>query len=160
VKPLYGEFDLGIDEKCRLSIPAELRRAIDPEKDGTSFYVVEGDNGALWLYVESIYESMAFRSETDLMPEPDLVEFDQLSFTLATKVDLDAQGRVLIQEKILRRAGLGKEITLIGVRDHIELWNREAWLVQREKLRARRQEIAERARHLRHARSQGAAKTN
>lgn len=39
-------------------------------------------------------------------------------------VDPDSQGRVVIPERLLKRAGIGKEITLLGVHDHLEIWNR------------------------------------
>jgi MraZ protein len=46
---------------------------------------------------------------------------------MSSKVELDGQGRLLLNEKLRKRAGLKDNITLIGVRDHIELWNTESW---------------------------------
>ena len=54
----------------------------------------------------------------------------------------DKQGRVLLPDKILKRAGILKEVTLIGVRDHLELWNRADWEARREELERRGPEIA------------------
>ena len=42
-------------------------------------------------------------------------------------MELDNQGRLLLNERLRKRAGLKDQITLIGVRDHIELWNTENW---------------------------------
>ncbi|MDD5135529.1 MAG: division/cell wall cluster transcriptional repressor MraZ, partial [Phycisphaerae bacterium] len=39
----------------------------------------------------------------------------------------DRQGRLLIAENIRKRANLQNNLTLAGVRDHIELWNSEDW---------------------------------
>ncbi|MHC4301453.1 MAG: MraZ C-terminal domain-containing protein [Planctomycetota bacterium] len=49
--------------------------------------------------------------------------FERISFALASKVELDGQGRLLLNERLRKRAGLKDQITLVGVRDHIELWN-------------------------------------
>jgi MraZ protein len=46
---------------------------------------------------------------------------------LASKVELDNQGRLLLNERLRKRAGLKDQVTLVGVRDHIELWNSENW---------------------------------
>jgi MraZ protein len=46
---------------------------------------------------------------------------------LAGKVELDSQGRLLLNEKLRKRAGLKDNVTLVGVRDHIELWNTQDW---------------------------------
>jgi MraZ protein len=50
-----------------------------------------------------------------------------MSFALAGKVELDRQGRLLLNERLRKRAGLKDQVTLVGVRDHIELWNSENW---------------------------------
>ena len=56
---LYGQYELTIDAKNRLLVPADIRRRLEPERDGTAFFIVTGDNGRLWLYPEKIYEAMA-----------------------------------------------------------------------------------------------------
>jgi division/cell wall cluster transcriptional repressor MraZ len=50
-----------------------------------------------------------------------------MNFALAGKVELDSQGRLLLNEKLRKRAGLKDNVTLVGVRDHIELWNTQDW---------------------------------
>ena len=55
------------------------------------------------------------------------VTFERMSFAMASKVDLDGQGRLLLNETLKKRAGLKDQVTLVGVRDHIELWNSEHW---------------------------------
>jgi division/cell wall cluster transcriptional repressor MraZ len=68
------------------------------------------------------------RSVTPTTTAPDeAVAFERLGFALASKVELDGQGRLLLNERLRKRAGLRGRITLVGVRDHIELWNDEDW---------------------------------
>ena len=50
-----------------------------------------------------------------------------MSFALSNKVELDTQGRLLINERLRKRAGLSSQITLVGVRDHIEVWDSDNW---------------------------------
>ena len=57
----------------------------------------------------------------------EMVAFERMSFALASKIELDGQGRLLINERLRNRAGLKDQITLVGVRDHIEIWNAESW---------------------------------
>jgi DNA-binding transcriptional regulator/RsmH inhibitor MraZ len=35
---------------------------------------------------------------------------------------------------VRKRTALEKEVTLVGVRDHLELWNRRDWEAERERL--------------------------
>ncbi len=139
---LYGEYELVIDEKNRLLIPSEVRRQIDPERDGEALFLIAGVNKVPWVYPERYYEDLVARRPAELTPAEDVLAFDQLNFALASRLEPDKQGRVLIPDKTLRRAGVGKEVTLIGVRDHLELWNRADWENRRQALEQRSVDIA------------------
>ncbi len=39
----------------------------------------------------------------------------------------DSQGRVTLPTRLLEFAGVSREATVIGVQDHIEIWERTAW---------------------------------
>jgi len=146
---LYGEYELTIDDKNRMLGPSEVRRSIDPERDGEAFFLVVGVNRIPWLYPERTYEALIARDPAELTPEEDSLAFDQMNFAMASRLEWDKAGRVLIPDKTLRRTGLGKDVTLIGVRDHLELWNRAEWETRREALLARSSEIALRAKQAR-----------
>lgn len=146
---LYGEYELTIDDKNRMLIPSEVRKSLDSERDGDAFFLVFGTNRRPWLYPERQYERQVAEIQQDLAPTEDVLAFDQMLFAMASRLEWDKQGRVLIPEKTLRRTGLNREVTLIGVRDHLELWNRDEWETQREALLARSSEIALRAKQAR-----------
>lgn len=146
---LYGEFELTIDDKNRMLIPSEVRRVLIPERDGEAMFLVFGTNRKPWLYPERQYEAMVAQIQQELAPTEDALAFDQMHFAMASRLEWDKQGRVLIPEKTLKRTELGKEITLIGVRDHLELWNRGDWDAHREALLARSAEIALKAKQVR-----------
>jgi MraZ protein len=146
---LYGEFELAIDDKNRVLVPAEVRKAINRERDGEGFFLVVGINGKPWLYTERYYEHVVSQVPSDLTPGDELLAYDQMHFALASRLEWDKQGRVLIPEKTLRRTGLDREITMIGARDHLELWNRPQWDSRREELLGRSQDVAQRAKQAR-----------
>jgi DNA-binding transcriptional regulator/RsmH inhibitor MraZ len=60
-----------------------------------------------------------------LIPDRDQLAFDRAVFPLAVLVELDAAGRVVLPAKDLQRAAVGREVTICGVRDHIEIVNRD-----------------------------------
>jgi len=141
--PLFVDFhDVAMDEKNRILIPSEYRKRIVPERDGELLYLTSGTvNGKPWLYTEKYYEYRSEQEPLDLMPGDDRNSYEQMSYSLATPIEIDKQGRILIPEKTLRRLGLGKELTMCGVRDHLELWNRSEWDARRAELEKRRSEI-------------------
>jgi MraZ protein len=141
---LYGEHELTLDEKNRLLVPAEVRKSLEPERDGRAFFLVVGQNQRLWFYPENYYSQIVTQSQQDLTLDEDHLAFDQIHFARANRVEWDSQGRLVIPTKALRRAGIGetdREVTLIGVRDHLELWTRADWDAREAELSRRHAEI-------------------
>ncbi len=124
---LTGEYQHVVDSKSRVLVSNKLRGQIDSEEHGSSFYLVLGANGILCLYPEKYYEQIVLSVAPNATAPDEAVAFERISFALTSKVELDNQGRLLLNERLRKRAGLKKNITLVGVRDHIELWNNENW---------------------------------
>jgi MraZ protein len=124
---LTGEYQHVVDNKSRVLISNKLRSQIDADVHGSSFYLVLGANGILCLYPEKYFEQIALAVAPGATAPDETVAFERISFALASKVELDNQGRLLLNDSLRKRAGLKDQITLIGVRDHIELWNSESW---------------------------------
>jgi len=152
---LIGEHELTVDDKNRLSIPSEIRKSINSERDGEFFYLTIGINGKPWLYAQKYYEQMVFQAQQDITPGQEQLDFDHMNYALASKVDWDSQGRLGIPEKTIRRTGMTREVTLIGSRDHLEVWNRTDWDAHREQLLARSSDVVNRARQARQAPAAG-----
>ena len=124
---LTGEYEHTLDNKNRLFVTNKLRNQIDTDEHGSSFYLIMGTNGVLCLYPEKYFQQIALAGAPRMAAPDEAVAFERLGFALASKVELDRQGRLLLSEKIRKRARLGSALTLVGVRDHIELWNTDNW---------------------------------
>ncbi len=124
---LTGEYDHIIDEKNRLFISTKLRSKIDAEKYGPDFVLTLGADGILCLYPEKCFEAVVAEAAARAGASDESIEFERLHFALSSTVEFDRQGRLLINEKLKKRANLGTELTLIGARDHIEIWNTADW---------------------------------
>jgi MraZ protein len=139
----FGEHELTIDPKNRLLIPSQVRRNIDPETDGTSFFVTL--KGPIpWFYPRGFYKQLLnMQIGPNLTPSESLQRYTHLKLALADELEWDNQGRVVLTGSILSRSKLGKgdEVTLIGSKDHLELWQRAKWLERKEQLIAESPEI-------------------
>lgn len=124
---LTGEYQHVVDGKGRVLVSNKLRSQIDVDVHGSNFYLVLGANGILCLYPEKYFEQIVLSVAPGATAPDEAVAFERISFAMASKVELDNQGRLLINEKLRNRAGLKDDITLVGVRDHIELWNSQDW---------------------------------
>jgi len=120
-----GIYELTIDPKNRLSIPATVRAAMDPERDGTRFYLVPGDRrGTLSLYGDSYFERYAEQYHSSLRPGEEKENFEMVFYSMATLLDIDRQGRVVLPQRTMDFVGIQRQVTLTGARNHLVLWNR------------------------------------
>jgi MraZ protein len=121
-----GTYDLTIDSKNRLSIPASIRSGMDPERDGTGFYLVPGSRrGTLSLFADRYYERYSEQYHASLPPAQEKEDFEDLFYSVAALLEIDKQGRVVLPQRLLEFAAISGQVTMTGARDHLVMWNRK-----------------------------------
>ena len=136
-----SSFELKIDPKHRLFIPVEVRKAIDQANGGAAVYVFLGPNCVPRLYPEKAYEVLLDQVPMKITKDPAYARLVNAMFSLSTKLPWDEQGRILLPEAIVTGGKTGKEVTLAGCGDHLQIWNREAWRTNAQDIVARMDEI-------------------
>jgi len=122
----HGEFESTVDEKGRVILPARLREAID--EDG--FYVTYGPDGCVELCPPSEWNR---RVEAMRGPKGQAIlkararRFRRKMSALTERTAPDKQGRIRLHQNVLRKAGITKEVTIVGNFDIIEVWDRERY---------------------------------
>mgnify|MGYP001241439942 FL=1 len=124
---LTGEYYSRLDAKNRLVIPSKVREQIDVQVEGSGWFLVPGFDGTISLYTPATFEKLAGREKAELFRLEDVRAYDRLHFALSAHAEMDRLGRVLVPETTLRRAGIGKDVVVIGVRDHLEVWDAAKW---------------------------------
>lgn len=126
--PFYtGEHETVVGAKRRLAINAALRDEQQSE-DGEHYYLVLGPDKHLWLYPDGYYRRLASSLRRSMLPSRQMTKMS-LFFAMARLLKPDSQGRVVLPEKSLQRAGMEQteSVTLVGKGDHIEIWPSEEW---------------------------------
>jgi MraZ protein len=123
---LTGTFTRSLDDKLRITIPKELRAALG-EGQGRIFYVAPGTDGSLDLYDEPSFVRLADRLASAPPAARDVRAYGRLFYARAHRVETDKQGRIRIPVQLGELANLGREAVLVGVGDHMELWNVDKW---------------------------------
>lgn len=121
-----GQYERTIDAKNRIQLPSQLRSAIDPERDGKGLYVTLGEyRGTLSILTERGFEELAARIETEFIPGPESRRFELQFYGLASPVDIDKQGRLVLPDRLCKKARLSDEVFLVGQKHRIDIWNRK-----------------------------------
>jgi MraZ protein len=117
-------YERTIDDKKRIQIPAQFRSNLDPERHGETFYLTLGERpNTLALYPDKLFEADAEELRTDQVSGDDALTFEQLYYSLASRLEMDKQGRVVLPERQLSLVELGSEITLAGAGLRIDIWS-------------------------------------
>jgi len=136
---LLGEHDHSLDDKNRLTLPSKLRAAFE---DGV--VVTRGLDGCLYAYPREGWAQLAERIQTlDPLAE-DSRRMRRHFFSGAAAGELDKQGRLVIPSALLESAGISREVTVAGVYDHLEIWDRAAWRTQLHEVEGSAEDVAER----------------
>ncbi|ACN14374.1 MraZ [Desulforapulum autotrophicum HRM2] len=112
-----------IDPKGRIIVPARFRD--DIRAGGADGVMVSILDKALYAYTFNEWQAIE-KKILSAKSEP-MRRFKRFFLGNACECLCDKQGRILIPPSIRAYAGLEKEIVLVGMLDHFEIWSREQW---------------------------------
>tara|TARA_B100000674_G_scaffold467668_1_gene452846 strand:+ start:2658 stop:3098 length:441 start_codon:yes stop_codon:yes gene_type:complete len=126
VDQFLGEYNVPVDDKGRIFVPAEFRRKLPPEADST-FVVVRGFDHCLTAYPQHVWGETAKKLMRLPQTERRNRVFIRAMLSQASEVRMDRQGRAGIPRKLLERAGIGEQMVVIGALDKLEFWDPGDW---------------------------------
>lgn len=117
-----GEYKHSFDSKGRVIIPAKMR-----EELGDTFYIGKGLDKCINVYpvsswnnfVEKLSKLSSFNKKERFFLRKFISGFSECSF--------DKQGRILIPSNLRDHCCLKEEASIIGVIEHIEIWDKDNW---------------------------------
>jgi MraZ protein len=141
---LTGVFHRSIDQKLRVAIPKNLREGLET-KDSAAAYMTPGTDRSLAIYSEEALARLAERVAQASPARQDVRTFNRLFYAQAQRLEWDAQGRVRIPPDLAKLAMLEKDVVLLGVQDHVEIWSVQRWDAYLAEKQGQYDEVAETA---------------
>ncbi|GIW79478.1 MAG: transcriptional regulator MraZ [Gemmatales bacterium] len=139
---LTGTHPRTLDEKNRLVFPKRIRDLLNKPE---SLYITPGPDQCLWLFPPTEMQRLDEKLRQSSAADPEVRAFRRMFFGQTEEVDVDRSGRILIPERLVRFAGLGREVVLLGVQDHLELWDANRWQQYQQEQASRFDAVAEKA---------------
>jgi len=118
-----GEYQHNVDSKGRIILPAKFRELL-----GEMFVATKGLDRCLFIYPQEEWSVLEEKLKKLPLAKPEARAFVRFFFSGAAELEFDKQGRVLLPNNLREYAGLGKDITVVGVSNRIEIWDRQVWL--------------------------------
>ena len=116
-----GSFQHQIDEKGRLSLPAQFRR----ESGDEALVLVHAFPESLTLYPQSTWAKVEERLREMMRSSPQARAYVLRVTANAVEVTPDKQGRILVPQRMQDAVGIAGPTLVVGALDKIELWNPE-----------------------------------
>ena len=115
-----GSYTHALDAKKRVFIPAKYRDEL-----GEVFYVTRKFDTYLSIYTADDWD--AYIEKIEKLPESVAAEIQDFILGGAQKCTLDASGRIIIEDRLLKHAKIDKNIVFVGVGRQIRVWAEELW---------------------------------
>jgi MraZ protein len=122
-----------LDPKGRLIVPARFRDVL--KQSSVDGLMISSMDGALTCYTMEEWRKIEERVLNLSSKSENMRRFRRIFIGGAHECLLDKQGRILIPPSLRQQAGLEKEVVLVGVLDHFEVWAKESWAQEDQKLK-------------------------
>jgi len=119
---LIGEYRYSIDDKKRVSIPARWQTEL-----GKKAIVTRGLDGCLFLYSQKEWKKLVDKISKLPLGQRDSRGFQRMMLSGAMEVSIDSLGRILIPDYLKKYADLKKKVVIVGLYNHIEIWDETRW---------------------------------
>ena len=119
-----GASSLNLDGKGRLSVPTRYREVLGAVAN-SQLTITRHPHGCLLVFPRPEWET--FRSRIASLPM-DAQWWKRIFLGNAMDVDMDATGRVLISAELREASGIQKEVMLLGMGQHLELWDKATYI--------------------------------
>ena len=123
---LTGTYERTMDDKLRLAIPRQLRDGFRDESS-EELYLAPGNEGCLCVFSKAGFEAFAAKMATVSTGRVQVRNFLRLYYSQAECVQVDKQSRIRVPDRLVKMAELKHNVVLIGVHDHVEIWDKERW---------------------------------
>jgi len=139
-----GTFEHSLDAKHRLTIPSKFRAALaggvvlaaNPE-------TAEGGPRSLSIWTEEAYDEYTRAALAATHPLSSRArDLKRYFFNLSHDAELDSANRVMIPAKLMRYAGLDKEVVIVGSGECLEVFDRAKYEAYSEDVLTRAPDLA------------------
>ena len=118
-----GASSLSLDAKGRLSVPTRHRDVLSATA-ASQLTITKHPHGCLMVFPRPEWEK--FRERNAQLPMS-AQWWKRIFLGNAMDVDMDGTGRVLVSPELRQAAGLTRDVMLLGMGQHFELWDKTTY---------------------------------
>ena len=136
----FGHYEHSLDDKGRLLLPRKIKEEL---KENSPLYVLKGFEGCLSVYREAEFLKLTAECEKISFNKKNARDYLRTVLSSVIELPIDKVNRIQLPKDTLSRFHITKNVTIIGVGDHFEIWDSEAYNKYEEEVSSRFESIAE-----------------
>lgn len=125
----FGTYEHSVDSKGRVFLPVKLTCKL-----GENFVITRTLYDCVSIYRMEDWEKYVEKLEA--LPNYKYGNLKRLIYSRTQTAALDSQGRLLIPASFREELGLKGDVAVIGNNSSIELWSKEAWAEEKQRIEA------------------------
>lgn len=133
-----GEYSHNLDSKGRIIIPSKFRDELN-----STFILTRGLDGCLTIYSNEQWNKIFEKLNKLPSTKKAARQYIHMLTSRACECTLDNQGRIQIPAFLSKPVNIVKECAIVGVNDHIEIWDKSTWEAYYEEASDSFEEVAE-----------------
>jgi MraZ protein len=118
----FGSYDYALDDKGRLVIPAKIRGNCGP-----SLFAMRGFEQCLSLFTKESFNQLVSQVSQYDYNQVAVRQYMRLALASVIELPIDDHGRIQLPADTIKQFQFDKNIKVIGVQDHLELWDLSRW---------------------------------
>lgn len=119
-----GIFNNSVDDKGRTVLPARFREQIR-EQHETTLVLTKGLDQCLYLYPQDVWKKIEEKLAGLDGLNADVRLFQRVMLSAIDEIEIDTQGRIMIAPVLRKVAAISKNVVIVGVLQHIEIWDKQ-----------------------------------
>lgn len=117
----FGRFDHSLDDKGRIVVPSRFRARL-----GQHFMVtIAPADGCLALYPQDAWDAYSRILEETAKKDKPHRQFVRYVMQYTDEVSFDGQGRCLIPPALRAKAGIERDVVILGSTSRVEIWAKD-----------------------------------
>lgn len=134
-----GTYEHRIDPRGRVAIPARFREEL---KGGV--ILSAGYEKCIHVHAPGTWQHEAEKLAAPLVTRESLRRLNRFIFASAFSQELDRLGRVLLPSPLRQHAEIKDAVVIVGVNTYVEIWSKQNWDAEKERIDEEAPDIAER----------------
>ena len=119
---LFGTYYHNLDDKGRLLLPSKLLTKLTP-----ALYLLKGFDGCVSIYLEDTFSQYIEQLSKKSYLEKESRDVLRIALSSTVELNIDSSNRIQLPIDVLRKYQINKKVVVLGVIDHLEIWDENKW---------------------------------